>query len=279
MGKRHFLVVDSDEVGLYQRSVKERGLEADILTMDEAYRESYETCDDLGDARSKGPGPKRNFAWAHAIASGARWHWVMDDNINGFFRMNQNRRLPCRAPGFWSAMEDWCNRYTNLVMAGPFYFNFAPPCVDFPPVILNTRIYSCNLIRNDIRQRWRGRYNEDTILSLDILKAGLCTAQFFAFLQNKLATQVMPGGNTADFYHKEGEKRERGEAYAKGGTDEKTLHLKRLFPDIVKVVHKYGRTHHLIDYKRLFKGNVLRRRKDISRSKGANEYGMRLDTR
>ena len=44
----------------------------------------------------------------------------------------------------------------------------------------HSRIYSCNLIRTDIPYRWRGRYNEDTILSLDILRGGHCTLLFNA---------------------------------------------------------------------------------------------------
>ena len=44
--------------------------------------------------------------------------------------------------------------------------------------------------------RWRGRYNEDTILSLDILKDGLCTMQFNNLLQGKVNTQVLGGGNS-----------------------------------------------------------------------------------
>jgi len=34
------------------------------------------------------------------------------------------------------------------------------------PFVMNTRMYSIIFIRNDIPYRWRGRYNEDTILSL-----------------------------------------------------------------------------------------------------------------
>ena len=62
------------------------------------------------------------------------------------------------------------------------------------PFTLNTRIYSCNLIKNSVRFRWRGRYNEDTDLSLRMLKAGLCTDLFNAFLQDKETTLTMRGG-------------------------------------------------------------------------------------
>jgi len=46
------------------------------------------------------------------------------------------------------------------------------------------------LIRNDVPYRWRGRYNEDTDLSLRMLKDRWCTIQFNAFLQGKAATPL-----------------------------------------------------------------------------------------
>jgi hypothetical protein len=144
-------------------------------------------------------------------------------------------------------MEDFVLRYENVAMAGPNYTMFAPSRNKFPPFITNTRIYSCNLIRNDVPFRWRGRYNEDTILSLDQLKAGWCTVQFYAFLQDKLNTQVLGGGNTAEFYAKE-------------GTSPKSEMLKAVHPDVTRLVWKYGRHHHHVDYKR-FK-QPLRRRPD-----------------
>lgn len=70
-----------------------------------------------------------------------------------------------------------------------------------PPYVANTKLYSCNLIRTDLPMRWRGRYNEDVILAIDILKAGWCTCQFNAFLQQKMVTQALPGGNTTELYN------------------------------------------------------------------------------
>ncbi len=83
----------------------------------------------------------------------------------------------------WSPNKDFVLRYENIAMAGPNYFMFAPRKRKHPPFSLNTRIYSCNLIRNDLPFRWRARYNEDTDLSLRMLKAGWCTVLFYVFLK------------------------------------------------------------------------------------------------
>ncbi len=273
MGVRHFIVVEPQEVDAYCESVERVGLAADVIKLDMGYKTTYELCDDLGQTRGTGPGPARNFAWQHSINSGARWHWVLDDNISGFYRLHENRKIKCVTPAPFRAMEDFCGRYVNVAMAGPNYTCFAPSCQRRPPFITNTRIYSCNLIRNDVPFRWRGRYNEDTILSLDMLKASWCTIQFNAFLQAKARTQAMKGGNTDEFYHREGTKGQG--RYAENGTTAKSQMLVRMHPDVARIAWRYERVHHHLDYRRL-RDQKLMLRKGIVLPEAPNSYGMTL---
>lgn len=259
LGVPHFIVVEAQEV---ERYAEVCGPLATILTLDRQYQLDYDACDDLGMTKGKGPGPARNFAWDHAIASGARWHWVMDDNIEGFYRLTNNLKLNVGDGTIFRAMEDWCDRYSNVSMAGPNYFMFASRKTRMPPLVLNTRIYSCNLIRNDAPYRWRGRYNEDTDISLRMLKDGLVTAQFNAFLQLKLTTQTLGGGNTAEFYAKE-------------GTRPKSEMQVKLHPDVSKIVFKWGRWHHHVDY-RPFRKNQPALRAGVVLPDGREDYGMGL---
>lgn len=257
MGCRHFVVAEPHEVDAYRKACA--GTLATVIELDLSYKRRYELCDDLGLSKSTGPGPARNFIWDHSIASGHRWHWVMDDNIQTFYRLNRNTKIKVLSPAFWRAMEDFVLRYDNVAMAGPQYEMFAPRRAALPPYVTNTRIYSCNLIRNDVPFRWRGRYNEDTILSLDMLKAGWCTVQFNAFLQKKKCTQTIGGGNTADFYAGE-------------GTAPKSRMLKAVHPDVTELVWKFNRHHHYVDYKRF--NHPLRR--SVQLPDGVDEYGLRL---
>jgi hypothetical protein len=274
MGVPHFVVVEPHQVDDYRSAVKRMGLKAEVLEFDLAYKDRYELCDNLGLTKSTGPGPARNFAWDHSVASGHAWHWVMDDNIAGFFRLNKNLKVPTVCPSYWRAMEDFVLRYRNVAMAGPNYFKFITRKSKRPPFVTNTRIYSCNLIRNDAPFRWRGRYNEDTIISLDMLKAGWCTIQFNAFLQEKMLTQRLPGGNTTEFYHAEG-KKVAGQKYTDTGTLAKSQMVVDVHPDVSKVVRRFSRIHHHVDYSR-FKTQKLIRRDDIEIPQGVNDYGMKL---
>ena len=186
----------------------------------------------------------------------------MDDNIKYFYRVNRNTRIPVGDGTVLRCMEDFVDRYENVAIAGPQYFMFFPSREKFPPFLLNSRIYSCTLIRCDVPFRWRGRYNEDTDLSLRILKAGWCTVLFNAFLQGKTPTQLMKGGNTSDFYDK----------------DSRLLNSKMLaamHPDVTRIVWRYSRWHHHVDYSS-FKNNPLVQRKDVPRKEDVDDYGMKL---
>ncbi len=258
MGVPYHIVVEEQERADYAKYIDSKK----ILVLDPNYQDDYDTCDDLGRTKGVGPGAARNFVWDHAISTGSRWHWVMDDNIDGFCRYTRNSKIKVLDGTIFRCMEDFCDRYNNLIMAGPAYRFFVSQRSVLPPVVFNTRIYSCNLIRNDVPYRWRGRYNEDTDLSLRMLKDGWCTAQFNAFLQNKIGTQQIKGGNTAEFYERE-------------GTLPKSLMQVRLHPDVSRLVKRWGRWHHYVDY-RPFKKNKLVKRLGVEIPNDSYEYGMTL---
>jgi hypothetical protein len=274
MGVDHYVVVEPVERPKYLAAIKNMKLKASIVDLNYSFKEDYELCDDLGLEKSTGPGPARNCAWDHSKRNGFSHHWVMDDNIAGFNRLNKNLKVPCRTSELFTAMEDFILRYKNIAMSGPNYFFFSPRKVKQEPFVTNTRIYSCNLIRNDLPFRWRGRYNEDTILSLDMLKAGWCTVQFNAFLQDKMQTQKLKGGNTSEFYHAEGVV-EEGKKYSDTGTIAKSMMQVKVHPDVSKIVHKFGRVHHHVDYSS-FKNNKLIKYDNAVIRDGIYNYGMEL---
>lgn len=258
MNTPYNIVIEEHEYSDYSAVIDKKK----IIVLDKKYQDEYETLDDLGDSKSKGAGAARNFAWEHSMSNGYSWHWIMDDNIDGFFRLNKNLKVPVGDGTVFRCMEDFCGRYTNVVMGGPNYFMFASRKSKMKPLVLNTRVYSCNLIRNDIPYRWRGRHNEDTDLSLQILKGGFCTILFNAFLQFKSTTQTVKGGNTTDFYEKDG----------------RLLSTKMLVnnhPDVARIAWRFGRWHHHVNYKP-FQRNKLIRREDYDIQKGVNNFGMEL---
>lgn len=254
MGVPYHIVVEPQEVETYAEHIDP----GKILTL---------PFSNLG----KGSIPARNWVWQHSIDEGHEWHWILDDNIRSFHRFNKNTQIIVNDGTIFKAAEDFVGRYSNVLIAGFNYYSFLPrKWPERPPFLQNTRIYSCILIRNDLDkvipgdERWRGKYNEDTDLSLRVLKAGYCTILFNAFLANKSMTMKMKGGNTDELYNRGDESRL-----------EMTESLIRQHPDVVMKVRKYGHWHHRIDY-RGFKRNKLKRRSEVVISPGVNDYGMKL---
>ena len=240
-----------------------------ILILPEQYIKDYDSCTTAlyqeesfitDHGTSKGSGPARNFCWEHSLENGATSHWLLDDNIKAFGRINRNLYIHVTSGTIFKAAEDFIERYENVALAGFNYDFLAKAKTKLPAFVKNTRIYSCLLIRNDIPYRWRAKYNEDTDLSLRVLKDGWCTIQFNAFIQEKATTQTMEGGN---------------EEIYKNGTLDKSKMLAKLHPDVAEVVWKFNRWHHHVDYSP-FKKNELKRKKGLKIPEGINNYGMKV---
>jgi hypothetical protein len=222
--------------------------------------------------------PARNFVWQHAVESGAERHWILDDNIRGFYRLNRNKKVEVTTGAIFRAAEDFVDRYENVAIAGFNYYMFAKHRDKLPPFLSNTRIYSCILIKNDIDlrmpargdipmctdRRWRGRYNEDTDLSIRAMKLGYCTVLFYAFLCYKEATMTMKGGNTDELY--------QGDGRTKMAESLRAQH-----PDIATRTWKSDRWQHLVDYDS-FKNNRFKLKQEFidNPPHGVNDYGMVL---
>lgn len=207
--------------------------------------------------------PVRNFVWEHSKQNGYKRHWVLDDNLEGFHRLNRNMKPKVTDGTIFRCCEDFTERYENVPISGMNYYSFCKTTDRVPPFYLNTRIYSCILIDNDLEFKWRGKFNEDTDISLRALKAGYCTILFNAFLVGKVTTMRMKGGNTGEVYGDTDNRKEFAES------------LQKQHPDVVKVTWKFNRWHHQVNYKP-FKINKLIKKEGLNITKGIDNYGMKL---
>lgn len=246
MGVDYSVVVEPHEKSLYQQAINPKK----ILVL---------PFKNLG----QGSIPARNWVWEHSKKTGNKRHWILDDNMPVFWRRNRNEKLKCRSGNIFRAVEDWVDRYTNIGLAGLNYQQFVIDQLQIAPITLNTRIYSCILVNNSMTHRWRGKYNEDTDLSLRVLKDGMCTALFNAFLVTKMPTMTMDGGNTHEVYHQGKKRKEFAES------------LQKQHPDVVQVTRRFQRWHHLVNY-RPFKSNRLKPSAIKLTTKRVNPYGMIL---
>lgn len=253
MGVPHLFFVEEHEAEEYRRELGE----SRVIAM--PFR-------DLG----QGSIPARNYIWEWAKEQGFKRHWTVDDNIVSFARCHNNRRLCVYGGAFFPAMEDFVDRYENIAMAGPHHKGFVRDRHQgLSPYLLNSRVYSCILLDTSLPHRWRGRYNEDTDLSLRLLKDGYCTLLFRSLLMDKATTvgvrnaKPLPGGNTDNVYNI-GDYRL---AFAESLRDQ--------HPDVVKVVWKFNRWHHEVNYAP-FRGNAPKLKPGFVKTLAPNNYGMTL---
>ena len=248
-----YIIVEEQEYDKY----KEFYPESKLLILPKSYQENYDTLDDLGLTKSVGPGAARNFAWEHSIENGFEYHWVLDDNVPRFFYYNDNEYSMPGDSGMFAVIERFIESYDNIGMASMNYSKFVARKASYAPYIKGTRMYSMILIKNDLPYRWRGRYNEDTIISLDLLSHGIATIQFNYVQGDKMTTQTLKGGNSEVFYFSE-------------GTLPKSIMLEDEYPDVAKLEYKFKRWHHHVNYKQFpfIPGNLT----DI----GKSPYNLKL---
>ena len=205
--------------------------------------------------------PARNWCWENAKKNGHFRHWILDDNIHFIYRTYKGKRIRCKSLPAFKCIEDFTDRYKNVAISGLNYSMFVAG--GNPPFYLNTHVYSFLLIRNDLKYRWRGRYNEDTDLCLQVLSYKWCTVAFNAFCQNKQTTGTMKGGNADELY------KGHGRLYMANA-------LKRMWPGVVDVKRRYKRPQHVIAHSWRKFDHSLIKKKDYNVSHETNEYGLTL---
>lgn len=260
----YFMVVEEGE----RQNYEDAGVSPDKLlvlskvTVDgsDADRNAY----DEEHANDGASVPARNFAWYHSkYILGSTRHWILDDNIRDYCRMYRSQRLLVNSGACFRVVEDFVDQFDNVLVAGHQYTTFNIPQNGVPPISLNTRAYSSILLHNDAfpKYAWRGMYNEDTDLSLRVMKDGFPTVLCNAFLASKQTTLRMQGGNTDVLYTMQ------------NALEQKADSLVKSHPDVSRIVERFGRVHHLVDYTpfRHLRPNLVQRNVVADQ-----EYGLTL---
>lgn len=188
--------------------------------------------------------PARNYCWEHAKSKGYKYHWLFDDNIQCFKKWIDGKRKSIEDINLALLFVESYSRKTNIDILGFEEPNFV---VKAPKKAFknNCHVYSAMLIKNSLHYRWRLKYNEDVDLCLQVLHNGGTTASCVYYMADKVSTSVkQKGGNQTELY--------QGNAPKKNLLKAKMLEA--VWPQYAKTVIRFGRHHHLIDWKQ-FKKN------------------------
>ena len=224
--------------------------------------------------------PARNFIkWYSTNVLKEKKHWILDDNIRGFYRFHNNRRLKIKTGWIFKNVEQYCERYTNVGIAGFTYYSMVPEIsVNRPPIVMNGKVFSCILITNDSLD-WEGKYNEDIDLSLRLLKQGKVNLEFNHILIFKPTSGTMKGGNKTTIYRDNNFEDE--ETKKQMGYKNKVDYIIAKHPD-VRITYKKLKSkeyHHSVDYSP-FKKNKLERVRNYDKLvKKQNFYELVLSSK
>lgn len=183
--------------------------------------------------------PARNFCWEHAKDNGYKKYWCFDDNIRGFAKWVNGKKIKYKnGTDAINYVERYSDKNNNDISGFEYrYFVAKPPKKAFKD---NVHVYSAMLIKTDLKYRWRLKYNEDIDLCLQVLHNGGSTSSCVYYMTNKTSTAAkMKGGNQSELY--------------KGNDPKKNLlkakMLESVWPQYTKTVIRFGRHHHLINWK------------------------------
>lgn len=183
--------------------------------------------------------PARNYCWEHSIKAGYAKHWVFDDNIVSFNKWQEGKRRRFAPAKDAIVYVETFSDINNLDISGFEYRVFSTRAPK-KPFKKNCHVYSTLLIKNSLPYRWRLKYNEDIDLCLQVLHNGGSIASCVYYLAEKIWTsKKMKGGNQTELYQGNDPKKKLLKAKM----------LQAVWPQYVKVVIRFGRYHHLIDWK------------------------------
>lgn len=187
--------------------------------------------------------PARNYCWEHAKANGFKYHWLFDDNIQKFRKWIDGKRKDIIDINSALLFVEQFTNKSKIDICGFEEPNFVTR-IPKRPFKINCHVYSAMLIKNDLPYRWRLKYNEDVDLCLQVLHNGGRTASCVYYMADKVSTaQKMKGGNQTELY--------KGNAPTKNLLKAKMLEA--VWPQYAKTVIRFGRHHHLIDWKQFKK--------------------------
>lgn len=208
----------------------------------------------------------RNWIKSHATSGEHARHWQFDDDVWQVMRLYRGHKLPCDTGAAIAAAEDFIDRYENVALASLNSEFFLPSTGGqtyhrWPPFYLNYRCYTVFLVSNTMAPSFRGRYNEDTDMTLQCLAAGHCTILFNAFAIRTPETMTHGGGQTG--------------IYVDDGRLRMARELERRWPGVVTTKRRFGRPQHVVNWRRF--DTPLRLRPGVDPSRMApNEYGLEL---
>lgn len=200
MKLEYTLVLMTDEVEQYKQTLEKYNCKKciNIISID--------------DNKGLGGTPQRNLAWDDAKKRKFSKHWILDDNIHGYYYFNRRQQIQIKSGVVFRDVENFVDNIHEKVGLAAHSYKFEVRDTEMRnPIILNGKTFSSILVNHSLLDmcnvKWRLKYNEDIDLGLQTLTNGFMTLGFEYFISGKLSTpQNKEGGNREIYlnYEKQG---------------------------------------------------------------------------
>ena len=232
----------------------------------------------LSENTKDGSYKQRNKCMDHArITLQSDKCWILDDNINGWFYLNEGHSKITNGWAFYHIEKLIDNVKEPIAIFSHAYDSDVRINQINKPFRVNRKQYSSLLLDLNLLHkhgiRWRLKFNEDVDLTLQALSKNLYTLSINYIVASKPPTLGCKGGNTSIIYDK-------GNRF-----DEKYETLYNIWkgtfiePFITnKIKHLDKRTHHLVKYscitKKLGLQDVITPKKQFNKEKSVRTFGI-----
>ena len=201
--------------------------------------ETTDTLDNFGfESMPSGATPVRNATIRISQQRGEKRHWQFDDDYRAFYLYNKQKNK-------FERIRDGKTLYNEMNVISSFAdkanlpnAGFCLTNASFPDsaCTVEPRVFNMHNLPSDPEkaQFWRGRMNDDLINAIEVLQKG---GREFAF--KFLATNMVPS---------QSEKGGLTDIYKEIGTVRKTAYAVLIAPGAVKLVIRFGRYHHRVNW-------------------------------
>lgn len=200
--------------------------------------ETIDTLDNFGfDSMPSGATPVRNATRGLSDERGELRHWQFDDDYTHFRVYDHETKKNRNVTG--AELENVLfNISTFAHNADVPNTGFAVATDTFPEMVFtfSRRVFNAHNLTSDKTKfvKWRSRMNDDLINAIEVYYSGK-TEYSFKFLGLAMPPTQSEEGGLTEFYEAE-------------GTVRKTAYAVLIAPQAVKLVQKFGRYHHKVNW-------------------------------
>ena len=187
----HFMFVESDEYELYNNWINQEYCQL----INSGYNYSKEL--------NEGGQHMRNFIIEYWLERGEEFIWMLDDNISDYQRLNNGKKFKIESKEIFTSIEHYISHFDNIGLCSHNITSFVRGGSVRPCMLINEKHFSSLLINITTGIRFRFKYNEDHILSIDNICSGYQTICFNHILYNKPTSGKQKGGNSV-IYNSQG---------------------------------------------------------------------------